>query len=418
MNLEIEIPEQFKELFNPKWRNIVYYGGRSAGKSYSVATSLLLRAMEKKIKVLCVRETQRSMADSVHSLMKSIIEKYNLPYTVTQNSIVADTTGSEFIFRGLKSETKDSLKSIPNVDIAWVEEAQSLSVASINILVPTVRDEGSQIIWTFNRDTPEDPVWTEIVAKQDEKTFVCKINSTDVEKFLSSTIIEEREKMRRNDPLMFEHVWLGEPLTAKMGVIYAELVAKAREEGRIGSVPYDANGSVTTAWDLGIADSTAIVFAQKVGQEIHIIDYYEDSGRALPDYINEVKQKEYHYNKHILPHDTKQRELQTAKTREDVFSDMGVHNIEILKPESVELGISLVRSAFNRIWIDETKCSRLIECLKNYHYEWDEKNQKLHNLPKHDWSEHGCSATRYLIAAIDGQPSAKIKTWQPKWTRS
>src|SRR5574343_135395 len=385
MNLEIEIPEQFKELFNPKWRNIVYYGSRSAGKSYSVATSLLLRAMEKKIKVLCVRETQRSMADSVHSLMKSIIEKYNLPYTVTQNSIVADTTGSEFIFRGLKSETKDSLKSIPNVDIAWVEEAQSLSVASINILVPTVRDEGSQIIWTFNRDTPEDPVWTEIVAKQDEKTFVCKINSTDVEKFLSSTIIEEREKMRRNDPLMFEHVWLGEPLTAKMGVIYAELVAKAREEGRIGSVPYDANGSVTTAWDLGIADSTAIVFAQKVGQEIHIIDYYEDSGRALPDYINEVKQKEYHYNKHILPHDTKQRELQTAKTREDVFSDMGVHNIEILKPESVELGISLVRSAFNRIWIDETKYSRLIKCLKNYHYEWDEKNKKLHSLTKQEW---------------------------------
>ena len=414
--LTIEIPKQFKELFNPKWRNICYYGGRSAGKSYSVALALLARSMEKKIRIICVRETQRSIADSVHSLLKSIIERYELPnFEVTQTSIICKTTGSEFIFRGLKQETKDSLKSIPNIAIAWVEEAQSVSLPSIQVLVPTIRDEGSQIIWTFNRDTPSDPVWTEIVEKADENTFVCKINSHDVEKFLSHTIIEEREKMRREDPMMYEHIWLGEPLTAKMGSIYGELLANAREDKRITTVPYDASGTVFTAWDIGVSDSTVVVFAQRINNEIHIIDYYEDSGRALNEYIDVVKQKPYHYEKHILPHDSRQRELQTAKTREDVFRDMGIHNTEVLKPESVDVGISMVRSAFNRLWIDDDKCKRLIECLKAYHYEWDEKNQKLHNTPKHDFSSHSADALRYLISGLEQSvpEGAPIKTFVP-----
>lgn len=401
-DVEIKMPEQFEALWIPIYRHIVYYGGRSAAKSYSICLTLLLKMLERKILVLCVREVQRSIEDSVHRLMVSIIEKYDLPGFIITKTSIRHENGSEVMFKGLKLETADSLKSIPDVDYCFVEEAQSVSKRSITILVPTIRKEGSQIIWAYNPDTLNDPVKTEIVDKADEKTFVCKINSQDVEEFLNPTIIEEREKMKREDYSQYLHVWMGEPRTQAQGSIYAEYIGRAKEEGRISShVAYDDSVPVFTAWDLGISDTTAIIFAQKVGNEIHIIDYYEDSGRALSDYIDVVKQKPYHYEKHILPHDARARELQTGKSREDFFHDMGIYNVTILSANSVENGINAVRSAMSRVWINEDKCDRLIQCLKEYHYEWDDKNQMLHKTPKHDWTSHASDAMRYLIEGIN-----------------
>lgn len=365
--------------------------------------------MERKCLVLCVREVQRSIEDSVHRLMGTIINDHQFPnFEITKTSIRNSKTGSEAIFKGLKRETADSLKSIPDVDYAFVEEAQSVSKQSIEILVPTIRKAGSQIIWAFNPDTPNDPVKTEIVDKADDRTFVCKINSEDVEGFLNETVIAEREKMKKEDYGQYLHVWLGEPRTQAQGSIYAEHIGRATEEGRINEhVAYDGSVPVYTAWDLGISDTTAIVFAQKVGNEIHVIDYYEDSGRALSDYINIVKSKPYSYETHILPHDAKARELQTGKSREDFFRDMGLFNTTILSPNSVENGINNVRNALSRVWINSEKCERLIRCLKEYHYEWDEKNQMLHKTPLHDWTSHGADAMRYLIEGMDASSLGK-----------
>ncbi len=250
---------------------------------------------------------------------------------------------------------------------------------------------------------------TEIVNKADDKTFVCKINSEDVEEFLSDTVIADREKMKREDYAQYLHVWMGEPRTQAQGSIYAEYIGRATEEGRINShVAYDSGAPVFTAWDLGISDTTAIIFAQKIGDEIHLIDYYEDSGRALSDYIGEVKQKQYAYETYFLPHDARARELQTGKSREDFFRDMGVYNTTVLKAGNVEDGINAVRNAMNRVWINSDKCERLIKCLKGYHYEWDEKNQMLHKKPRHDWTSHACDAMRYLIAGLNSwQPASK-----------
>lgn len=401
--IEIKIPRQFEALFDSKYRHIVYYGGRSAAKSYTVCLFLLLKMMERRCLVLCVREVQRSIEDSVHRLMEGIISQYRFPdFEITKTSVRNKKTGSEAIFKGLKRETADSLKSIPDVDYAFVEEAQCVSKKSIEILIPTIRKKGSQIIWAFNPDTPNDPVMTEIVNKADAKTFICKINSQDVEEFLSDTVIAEREKMKREDYGQYLHVWMGEPRTQAQGSIYAEYVGRAAEEGRISAhVAYDSGAPVFTAWDLGISDTTAIIFAQKIGNEIHVIDYYEDSGRALSDYIDTTKQRPYSYETHFLPHDARARELQTGKTREDFFRDMSVYNTTVLKVGSVEDGINAVRNAMSRVWINSEKCERLIKCLKEYHYEWDEKNQMLHKTPRHDWTSHGCDAMRYLVAGLN-----------------
>lgn len=424
MQLKIEVPKEFKVLFdlNSDLRHVVLYGGRASGKSTSVALSLLVLGMNKKLRILCTREVQNSIADSVHKLLSDLISKYKLNTWEVQKDIIRNKqTGSEIFFKGLHNNSQ-SIKSIEGIDIVWIEEAQSVSADSINTLVPTIRKAGSRLIWTFNRLTENDPVWELIVKKADDRTFVQKINSDAIESLLSKEIIEEREKMRIDNPEMFEHVWLGEPMTAKTGSVFGKQLAQARNEGRITKVPYDASTGVYTAWDLGIGDSTVIWFFQVVGREIHFIDHYEGSNEDLGHYISYIQNKPYQYTTHFLPHDSKARELQTGMTRVEFFNNHGIYNIEVLRPTNFSLGqddIDLVaRPKFSLCWFDEEKCQRGLECLRAYHYEYDEKNKLLRNKPEHDWSSHSSSAFIYALMAkteqLDVKLKVKFKSYTPK----
>lgn len=424
MQLKIEAPKEFKVLFDldSDLRHIVLYGGRASGKSTSVAMSLLVLGMNKKLRILCTREVQNSIADSVHKLLSDLISKYKLNTWEVQKDIIRNKqTGSEIFFKGLHNNSQ-SIKSIEGIDIVWVEEAQSVSADSINTLVPTIRKTGSRLIWTFNRLTENDPVWELIVKKADNRTFVQKINSDAIESLLSKEIIEEREKMRIDNPEMFDHVWLGEPMTAKTGSVFGKQLAQARSEGRITKVPYDASTGVYTAWDLGIGDSTVIWFFQVVGREIHFIDHYEGSNEDLGHYISYIQNKPYQYTTHFLPHDSKARELQTGMTRVEFFNNHGIYNIEVLRPTNFSLGqddIDLVaRPKFSLCWFDEEKCQRGLECLRAYHYEYDDKNKLLRNKPEHDWSSHSSSAFIYALMAkteqLDVKLKVKFKSYTPK----
>lgn len=424
MQLEIEIPKEFKVLFDldKGLRHIVLYGGRASGKSTSVALSLLIMGMNKKLRILCTREVQNSIADSVHKLLSDLISKYKLNTWEVQKDIIRNKqTGSEIFFKGLHNNSQ-SIKSIEGIDIVWIEEAQSVSADSINTLVPTIRKAGSRLIWTFNRLTENDPVWELIVKKADDRTFVQKINSDAIESLLSKEIVEEREKMRLDNPEMFEHVWLGEPMTSKTGSVFGKQLAQARSEGRITKVPYDASTGVYTAWDLGIGDSTVIWFFQTIGNEIHFIDHYEGSNEDLGHYISYIQNKPYQYTTHFLPHDSKARELQTGMTRIEFFNNHGIYNIEVLRPTNFSLGqddIDLVaRPKFSICWFDEEKCQRGLECLRAYHYEYDNKNKLLRNKPEHDWSSHSSSAFIYALMAkteqLDIKLKVKFKSYTPK----
>lgn len=424
--IELTIPEQYKELFQPSksWRHLIYKGGRSSGKSYQVALSRLILGSHKCLRGLCTREFQNSMDDSVKALLADLVRKYNLKdWQVLDKELRNLKTGSEIHFKGLHNNAQ-TIKSYEGVDWCWVEEAQSVSAESINTLIPTIRKEGSQIIWTYNPLTEHDPV-KELVEdryKDRGNAYVLHINSDAVEDLLSPEIIEERETMRQDNPELFAHIWLGEPLTAKTGTVFGNQLARAEIDGRIGSVPYDASAGVYTAIDLGIGDSTAIWWFQLVGQEIHFIDHYESSGEELGHYISIIKNKPYNYTTHYLPHDAKQRELQTGMTRVEFFENNGIHNIEVLRPTNFQLGqddINLIaRPKFSRVWIDREKCERGLKCLRAYHYEYDDKNKILKNKPEHDWSSHSSSAFIYaLMAAAESvesqQVKVKFKTYTP-----
>ncbi len=424
MEINIDVPEPFQELFSPskQWRHYLYHGGRSSGKSTTVAIFLVTLANSKPMRILCCREVQRSIKESVHKLLSDCIKKYNLPGWKITDETLRNVNGSEFIFKGLHGNDQD-VKSTEGIDICWVEEAQSVSMNSIDVLIPTIRKEGSFLIWTMNRLAEEDPVWVRIAKIPDDRTYIKQVNSDQIESLLSSEVVHEREKMRQDNPELFEHVWLGKPLTANTGSVFGKQLAKAREDGRIGGVPYDDSLGVYTAWDLGIGDATAIWFFQvTTGGEIHFIDHYESSGEDLGHYISIIQNKPYQYNKHFLPHDANARELQTNMTRVDFFRNRGINNVEVLRPTRFTLGqddISLVaRPKFSKCWFDEKKCERGLECLRAYHYEYDDKNKLLKDKPCHDWASHSSSAFIYAMMAeteqVEVQTHFNFKTFTPE----
>ena len=174
--MEILIPVEFKRLFDNDWREAAVYGGRYSLKSHTVARILLIRARQKKIRVACFREFQNSIAESSHQLLKDLINQYELKdFEVTQNSIINKINGSDFIFKGLHNN-EQSIKSTEGIDIAWVEEAQTVSNTSLEVLTPTVRKPGSQLIYTYNRLLEDDPVHHRLVLEGRPNTLIINVN--------------------------------------------------------------------------------------------------------------------------------------------------------------------------------------------------------------------------------------------------
>jgi phage terminase large subunit len=181
---------------------------------------------------------------------------------------------------------------------------------------------------------------------------------------------------------------------AVSGSYYGKLMTKADNENRIGHVPLDSNVGVETWWDLGIGDSTAIWFAQRVGEEVHLIDYYENSGESLMHYADVLEDKGYTYSRHIAPHDIQARELGTGKSRLEVSQELGIM-FEVAPRLEVDHGIESVRNALPYCWFDREKCKLGIDALRQYRKQWDEKNQVFKSKPLHDWCSHSADAFRY-----------------------
>ncbi len=188
---------------------------------------------------------------------------------------------------------------------------------------------------------------------------------------------------------------------AIVGSYYGKLINEAAKDKRIGPVPYEATAEVWTAWDLGIRDATAIWFAQTVGKEVRLIDYYEASGADLGHYVREIKSKPYVYGGHIVPHDAQAKELGTGKTRLEVLESLGLGNVTVAPMHRVEDGINGARVFLPKCWFDKTKTERGLECLKLYHAEWDETLKTLKPRPVHDYTSHAADAFRYLAMTLD-----------------
>lgn len=422
---DILIPGAFRFLKTPSRYKIIY-GGRGGAKSHNIARELLVRGMEKPLRIAGGREIQKSIDDSVHTLLSDVIRSHGLEwfYEIQAKKIIGKN-GTEIKYRGLKHNTAD-LKSLEGCDIFWVEEAENVSSASWEILIPTIRKEGSEIWVSFNPKNPTDPTWQRFCAFPDEDTIVKKVSWRD-NPFFPEVLDKERIKLQKNDPEAYDHVWEGEFDTRYSGAVYAKKVAVLTELGRISDkVKYDPAYPVYVTSDLGWGDYTTLIFYQVGQNEVFIIDYYEnnledirhyagvmygkeividdrdlDTGEVTkwhfgPDIEKHAHRKEYRYAAVYLPHDSKNRTL--AAEGRNVIGQMQKFKFPAFYIEATNdrNRHEAAWATIPKCWINSEYCKDLIAALMYYHFEYDVDRKIFKDKPVHDWSSHACSAFELL----------------------
>lgn len=411
MKAEIELPSKLVDLFDGEARYRVAFGGRGSGKTRSFALMSAVYGYRSGMsgrqgQILCAREHLNSLDESSLEEVKSAIQSVDwldAYYEIGEKYIRSRDGKVSYVFAGLRRNL-DSIKSKARVILAWVDEAENVSEAAWQKLIPTIREEESEIWVTYNPESKHSAVHQRFRVNPSSDVKVCEINWRD-NPWFPDVLNQERINDQKLRPDVYDHVWEGAFLIHVEGAYYTVEMREANAEGRIGSAPYDRSVGVVTAWDLGVGDSTAIWFAQMVGPEVRLIDYYESSGVGLDHYVAILNSKGYNYTDHILPHDVRVRELGTGKSRLETLDNLGVRPITIAAQLNVDDGIQAVRSLLGRAWFDEEKCERGIDCLRQYRRDYDENNKSFKARPLHDWSSHGADAMRYL--AIGYRPMSQ-----------
>lgn len=250
-------------------------------------------------------------------------------------------------------------------------------------------------------------IWRKATLEQPEDWFSLMLKASETGMLGAEELESERKRLSEEE---YAQEYECSFEASIKGAYYGKLMAAAEADGRITGVAYEPTAQVWTAWDLGIRDATAIWFAQTVGREIHIIDYYESSGVDLGHYVHILQQKPYLYAGHIVPHDAQAKELGTGKTRLEVLESLGLKHVSVAPMHRVEDGINGVRVFIPKCWFDAKKCARGIDALKLYRAEYSDKLQALKASPVHDWTSHAADAFRYLaMTKIDPPRKHKIQ---------
>jgi len=255
---------------------------------------------------------------------------------------------------------------------------------------PILRENGGWAVFNFTPRGKNHAYDLYQMAKHNEEWYCSKLSVEDTGILSARDIEKEREEGMSEDKIQQEYFCNFD--RGVEGAYYAQLLNAAEKDGRIGNVPYDPSVPVDTHWDLGVDDSTAIIFHQSCGNEIHIIDTYEAHGEGLQHYARVLKQKAeencWVYGAHYGPHDLRVRELGSgARSRLEIARDLGI-NFEIVPNIQISDGIEHGRNLWPRLWIDRKKCLRFIKAAENYHRQYNEKLNVYSERPLHDWSSH------------------------------
>jgi phage terminase large subunit len=404
-----QFPVKLQGLFRSS-RYKVLYGGRGGAKSWGIARALLIKGVKKPIRVLCAREYQTSIKDSVHKLLCDQIEALGLLgfYDITQATI-RGANGTEFAFIGLKNNPTN-IKSFEGVDVCWVEEAQTVSRLSWNILIPTIRKQGSEIWVSFNPELETDETYQRFVVKPPRDCISIKINWND-NPWFPETLALEKDALKLRDPEAYNQVWEGMCRQTVDGAIFAKELVQAERDERLTRVPYDPTKPVHAVCDLGWADATAWWFVQFVGMETRLIRYFEDTQRTMTSYLAQLQTFGYVYDTIWLPHDAQNKTLAAAgRSIEDIVRGAG-YKTRILERVPVADSINAARTIFSNCYFDRENCADGLNCLRHYRYEVDPDTGQFSRSPLHDQYSHGADAFRYIGLMI--KEPAKIRKPKP-----
>jgi phage terminase large subunit len=398
----VQFPEKLRFLFQPS-RYKVAYGGRGSSKSWSFARALLLKGINKPLRILCAREIQKSIKDSVHQLLSDQISNMEIDskYNILQTEITG-TNGTRFLFVGLSDLTVDTIKSYEGIDIVWIEEGQTITERSWKILIPTIRKDGSEIWVSFNPDLESDPTYVRFVKNPAPDSIVTMVNWRD-NPFFNDVLEAERQDCLKRFPLDYDNVWEGKCRPAVEGAIYFNEVSIMERDKRICNVPYDPMLKAHVTFDLGFNDEMAVIISQRHASEVRIIRYMEDTQKTLAYYSAELRELRYNWGKVWLPFsDGFSKDHKTGKGSDQILSAMGwnVAKKEEVANVDIEEGIRRTRLVFPRIYVDQTHCTQLVESWKRYRRHINRQTLTA-GAPVHDQYSHGADCTRYLAINID-----------------
>jgi phage terminase large subunit len=359
------------------------------------------------MRVLCCREVQKSIKESVHTLLVEQIQKLELGYfyTVTESEIKG-VNGSIFRFTGLAQHTVESVKSFESIQIAWIEEAQTVSKKSWDILLPTIRLSDSEIWISMNPELDTDESWTRFILNTPPNSMCVEINYFD-NPWFNDVLEAERQQCLRTDPKNYDNIWLGKPKSVIEGAIYADEVLQMLTEHRVTLVKPDPVMKSHIVVDLGWNDAMAIIVAQRVGSECRITHYIEETHQTLDWYSSELRKLNLNWGKLWLPHDAVQKDYRTGKSAAEIMTQLG-WDVEVIPIGDVEHGIRLARMLMPRVWLDKDNTVRLQECLKRYRRTINSTTNHP-GSPLHDSYSHGADAFRYLATAIDSFRNDNVK---------
>ena len=403
--LKVSFPPKLAQVLFEPHRYLVVRGGRGSGKSWAIARALLIQAYAKPMRVLCTREIQKSIDQSVLRLLADQVQALGLSafYQVMANEI-RGKNGSLFTFNGLSDQTSDQLKSLEGYQRVWVEEAQSVSKKSWDTLIPTIRAEGSEIWISYNPQLESDETHKRFALKPPPGSVNVVLNYMDNPWFPA---VLEQERAHAQDTMRvdeYRHIWLGECRPSVEGAIYYDAMAQTIAAGRIRTVPHDGSLRTHVVFDLGMADSMTLILVQKVASEIRIVHYIEGNQRILADYSAELRSlklddQPMNWGTLYLPHDGFHTRHQTGKDDATILRGMG-WDVQQVPNVAVNSGIDRAREVFPRVYFNQARTERLVECLKRYRWNISQKTgEALH--PLHDEFSHGADAFRYLALVAD-----------------
>lgn len=408
MQIRVEVPRKLRPLLQSRARYKGLYGGRGGAKSHFFAEQMIIRCATQPTRAVCIREIQLSIRDSVRQLLIDKISKFGLSGFTVLDSEIRGPNGSMIIFRGMQSYNADNIKSLEGYDIAWVEEAQNFSQASLDMLRPTLRSEGSELWFSWNPKNKTDPVDRFFRRNPPPDAISIMVNWRD-NPWFPEVLYRDMMYDFATDEDKAAHVWNG-AYGSPEGAILAKWVARAEREGRINAdVAYDPQGSaIEVSGDIGFHDTAAWWYWQRCLGGVRVLLYDGDSGLDAADWCERISANIAKLGaktgKVWLPHDARAKTFQSKRSSVEIFvANFGVSHVGVVPISKKSDQINAAREAIKLCEFNSVGCDAGLDGLRAWEYEYLHDLQTYSKNPLHNWASHPADAFAYGCQVMTAQ---------------